>query len=155
MRSLLVLASGLLGAAAAQRPAVAQVTAPVNGPHDRNVPVHAFVHATVHPEPGRTLVDATVLVSGDRITAVGRGISVPKDAVVHDLRGAHVWPGLVEPYGDLGMPKEAPAPARAPAGAHHWNPAIRATQRAASRYAPDADQAARLRAQGVTAVWVH
>ncbi|MBK8950726.1 MAG: amidohydrolase family protein [Flavobacteriales bacterium] len=155
MRSLLLLAFGLLGALAGHRSALAQVTAPVNGPHDRNVPVHAFVHATVHPAPGRTLYDATVVVSGDRITAVGQGVSVPKDAVVHDLHGAHVWPGFVEPYGDLGMPKEAPAPARTPAGAHHWNPAVRATQRAATRYAPDAEQAARLRAQGVTAVWVH
>ncbi|HQW87836.1 MAG TPA: hypothetical protein PLH93_11640, partial [Flavobacteriales bacterium] len=64
MRSLLALIPGLLGTVAFHAPAVAQVTAPVNGPHDRNVPVHAFVHATVHPEPGRTLHDATVVVSG-------------------------------------------------------------------------------------------
>lgn len=155
MRSLLPPASGLLCAVTFLGTAMAQVTAPVNGPHDRNVPVHAFVHATLHPEPGRTVYDATLVVTGERITAVGRDVSVPKDAVVHDLRGAHVWPGLVEPYGDLGMPKDAPAPARTPAGARHWNPAVRATHRAAARYAPDADQAARLRAQGVTAVWVH
>ena len=91
----LVLTSALAG--------TAQVNAPVNGPADKSQ-VIAFTHATLHPSPGKTLTDATVLVRDGRIIAVGQNGIAPADAVVRDLEGLHLWPGLVEPYTDQGMP---------------------------------------------------
>jgi len=134
-----------------------QETAPLNGPKDKGgIPI-AFVHATVHPAPGEVLRDATVLIVDERIVAVGARVDVPKGAVVHDLKGAHLWPGLIDPYGDLGMPKGGRGAARdtLQRGARYWNPAIHPTAAAAELFAPDEQRAAELRAQGFTTVVTH
>ena len=105
----------------------AQVNAPVNGPHDKARQVEAFVRATIHTTPGQVIRNATMLIQGDKILAVGDGVQVPEGSVVHDLAGRHLWPALIDPYSDLGMvsaEKEEPQER----GAHYWNPAIRASR---------------------------
>ncbi len=63
----------------------------------------AFVGATVHPVSGPPIAGATLLVDGDRITAVGAGVAVPEDARVIDLSGLDLYPGFVHPQTDLGL----------------------------------------------------
>jgi imidazolonepropionase-like amidohydrolase len=62
----------------------------------------AIVGATViHPErDGAAAVerDATILVRGNRIAAVGRGLSVPAGTKTIDARGKWVIPGLVDSH---------------------------------------------------------
>ncbi len=129
--------------------AQAQRNAPVNGPHHRaEVPV-VLTHATVHVSPTETLNDATVLIQGERILEVGKRVRIPAGAEVRDLTGKHLWPGLVEPFSDLGIPAR-PKQEQASAGAHFWNRAIAAATHAAELYTPDEKRAAELRAQGFT-----
>jgi hypothetical protein len=78
-----------------------QVNVPVNGPHERARPVEAFTRATVHPSPGVVWANATLLIQGDRILAVGQDVKIPAGAIEHDLSGLHLWPALIEPYSDL------------------------------------------------------
>ena len=87
-----------------------------------------------------------VLVLDDHIVEIGTRVNVPKDAVVVDLTGLHLWPGLVEPYSDLGAPKGDRTKEEKLAGARFWNPAIRASTRADVIFSPDEDRAAALRA---------
>ncbi len=130
----------------------AQVNAPLNGPQDKGgVPV-AFIHATVHPTPGEVLRDATVVILDDRIVAVGERVAVPTGAVVVDMKGLHLWPGLIEPYSDLGMVKSEKNERN---GARFWNPAIRASTRADELYQVNEEKAEALRAQGITTVVTH
>lgn len=132
--------------------AVAQQNAPVNGPHKRaEVPV-AFIHATVHAAPGETLTDATVLIQGERILEVGKRVRIPPGAEVRDLTGLHVWPGLVDPFSNLGLPDRTPAQLKEPNGASYWNRAITASTNAAELYVAGIKQADELRAQGYTTV---
>lgn len=131
---------------------MAQRIAPVNGPHERaEVPV-AFVHATVHVSPEKTLTDATVLVQGERILEVGKRVRVPDGAEVRDLGGQHIWPGLIDPFSDLGVARRSPAELEKPVGAHYWNRAIAASTNAAGLYVPDEKRITALRAQGYTTV---
>ncbi len=132
----------------------AQVNAPVNGPATRSQLI-AFTHATVHPAPGKVLLDATVLMQDGRILRVGQNGIAPDDAVIHDLHGLHLWPGLVEPYCDLGIPSTEATDRPKPAGARFWNPAIRAATQAVKLYALDEEKAGALRAQGFTTVITH
>ncbi len=132
----------------------AQKNAPVNGPADKSRMV-AFTHATVHPSPGKTLTDATVLVQDGRILRVGQNGIAPADATVYDLQGLHLWPGLVEPYSDLGMPAPDGNGQPKPAGARFWNPAVHPAVQAVRYFAPDEDKAASLRAQGFATVITH
>ena len=45
---------------------------------------------------GAPVREAVILVTGDRITAVGAGLPIPADAVVVDLSGITVLPGLID-----------------------------------------------------------
>ena len=132
----------------------AQKNVPVNGPADKSQVV-AFTHATVHASPGRTITDGTVLVRYGRIIRMEQYGTPPPGAVVYDLHGLHLWPGLVEPYGDQGMPAAEGNAQQKPTGARFWNPAVHASTQAAKLYAPDAEKAASLRAQGFTTVIAH
>ena len=130
--------------------ASAQQNVPVNGPHDRAEVLVAFIHATVHISPGQTLSDATVLIKGDRIQEVGKRVRIPVGAEVHDLTGLHIWPGLVEPFSDLGVAMRERSKLKEASGANYWNRAITAATNASELYAPDEKRAKALRDQGFT-----
>jgi len=132
----------------------AQENVPVNGPHRTAHPVHAFVHATLHPAPGEVVRDATLLVQDDRVIAAGARYKVPQGAIVHDLAGLHIWPALVDPYSTAGVPAKAPKQERK-AGTGYWNAAIHGTTHAEALYAHDPSMNAKLRAQGFAAVITH
>ena len=147
LRPLLVLAA----TSALQAPA--QVNAPVNGPRARAPRVVAFTHATIHAAPDKVLRDATLVIEDDRIVAVGGRVQVPRNAQVRDLKGAHLWPGLIEPYSGIGaLVPERNAP---PPHAGYWNRAVHADHDAAAAFVPDAAAVKELRAQGFTTAIVH
>lgn len=58
-------------------------------------------HRVVDVRGGRALSDATILVEGDRIVAVGSHVVVPSDARVVDLGDATIVPGLVDAHTHL------------------------------------------------------
>lgn len=64
----------------------------------------AFVHARVIPVEGPEIPDGALVVDGGRIVAVGAHgqVSIPKDAVVHDLSGKVLMPGLVDTHSHVG-----------------------------------------------------
>jgi imidazolonepropionase-like amidohydrolase len=67
----------------------------------------AFVGATIIDATGaRPIADGVLIVDGDRITAVGprAGTTIPGDAIVHDLAGRTLLPGLVNTHDHLGLP---------------------------------------------------
>ncbi|MBL7964276.1 MAG: amidohydrolase family protein [Flavobacteriales bacterium] len=144
-----LLAAALLTASTAR----AQENVPVNGPHGTARPVHAFIHATLHPAPGEVLRDATLLVQDERVVGVGTRLKVPAGAVVHDVAGLHIWPGLVDPYGSVGVP--AKAPKEQAGGTGYWNRAVHGTTRADELYTHNTALNAKLREQGITTVITH
>lgn len=145
IRSLLPVLLGLWTLSAS-----AQQNVPVNGPHDRAEVLVAFTRATVHTSPGVVLTDATVLVRGDRILEVGKRVRIPAGTQVHDLSGLHLWPGLVEPFSDLGVAARERSKIKEPVGANYWNRAITASTQASELYAPDEKREKALRDQGFT-----
>lgn len=52
----------------------------------------------------------TILIEGERITTMGRSISIPRDATVIDAQGGSVLPGLIDCHVHFAM--EYPYPAR-------------------------------------------
>src|SRR5215213_7488722 len=65
----------------------------------------AFANATLFDaETGRTIPNTTVLISGNRIKAVGRTgkVSVPKESEVIDARGKTLLPGLWDMHVHIG-----------------------------------------------------
>ena len=137
-------------------------TAPVIGLHENTPNVLALTHARVVVAPGQVLDDATVVIRDGLIEAVGTEVTIPKDAVVKDLKGKTVYPGFIDLYTHYGLP--APKSAAQPAsrrqgrgaspqkGAHYWNPTVRPEVDAAELFQPDQKTAEALRKAGITAV---
>ncbi|HUF11170.1 MAG TPA: amidohydrolase family protein [Rhodothermales bacterium] len=73
--------------------------------------VYAFENVNVVPmDEERILEEQTVLVAGDRITAVGpaSSVQVPAEAVRIDGRGKYLMPGLAEMHGHIPSPSQSP-----------------------------------------------
>ena len=63
----------------------------------------AIVGATVHPVSKPTVENGTVLFDKGKIVAVGTNVEIPDDAKVIKAEGKHVYPGLFNTDGVLGL----------------------------------------------------
>lgn len=75
--------------------------------------VYAIAGGTVHPVSGPEIPDGVVVIRNGLIEAVGKRALIPSDATTIDVKGAHVYPGLIDAHTSLGF---AAAPARRAGG---------------------------------------
>ena len=90
----------------------AQATFPVNGVANPQNTVYAFTNATIVKDADNTLSNATLVVNGKNIVALGTNVSIPKDAIVIDCKGKFIYPSFIDLYSDYGIA----APQRSSAG---------------------------------------
>jgi imidazolonepropionase-like amidohydrolase len=137
-------------------PASAQSSAPATHVQQVAPGLFAFTNATLHSDARTVLPKATLVVKDGLVLAAGTDVTIPAGAVLRDLKGLHVWPALIEPYTDLGLPasttEERKVEVRA---ARHWNGALRADARAQDLLRADAERSAALRQQGFALVITH
>ncbi|MSP74005.1 MAG: imidazolonepropionase [Myxococcales bacterium] len=113
----------------------------------------AIVGGTVYPGDGTKLEQATVIIEGKSITAVGPSVPVPPGATVIDAKGQIVTPGLFDPYTHLGL-VEIEAIEETNDIDSGEPDSIRAAQLAAESYNPDSSVIPVQRAHGVTTVLI-
>jgi imidazolonepropionase-like amidohydrolase len=65
--------------------------------------ITVITNATVHNGNGKTIENATIVITDGKITAVGKDVSVPAGAVTVNAQGKHVYPGLILPVSSLGL----------------------------------------------------
>jgi imidazolonepropionase-like amidohydrolase len=63
----------------------------------------ALVGGTIHPVTGAVIERGVIVIDGEKIVAVGAGVTAPSDATVIDCTGKHVYPGLVSANTQLGL----------------------------------------------------
>ncbi|MBJ6109694.1 amidohydrolase family protein [Hymenobacter sp. BT523] len=151
----------MLGTAAAAQPG----TFPRNGVYDQRPGVFAFTHATLFTDYKTKISDATLLIRDGKVVAAGPAgaVKIPAGAVVQDVRGKFIYPGLVDVFTSYGVP-ETKAPERQgrrgtgpqfdsqKTGAYSWNQAIHPEVNAAEQFKINNDQATAYRALGFGAV---
>ena len=87
-------------------PAGAQEYFPVNGTHNHNNHRHvAFTNATLAMDYQTIVENATLLIKDGKVVAAGTEVEVPKDAMVEDLQGKHIYPSFIDLDSDYGMPE--------------------------------------------------
>ncbi|WP_316851511.1 amidohydrolase family protein [Pedobacter agri] len=140
-----------------------QTTFPVNGSFDTRPGMFAFTNATIVVNANQTLTNATLLIKGQTIQAVGAGVAVPEGYVVVDLKGKFIYPSLVDAFSNYGI-AEAPAQARGfggqrqsifvstKKGAYGWNEAIRPETYVKNIFSVDTKKADELRKVGFGSV---
>jgi imidazolonepropionase-like amidohydrolase len=158
-RSLAILAAVIMLAGIA----LAQIK-PAAGIRQNTPTVHAFINAKIVIGPGRVIGKGTLIIRDGTVSAVGAGIPVPPDARVWDLSGMTIYPGFIDAYADIGMPKkpqqgggqdQQPPPKQAEArGPKHWNENVLSSQNADELFVPDGKAAEKLRGIGFTSALV-
>lgn len=123
----------------------------------------AFTNATIVVNANQTLTNATLLIKGQTIQAIGAGLAVPKGYVVIDLKGKFIYPSLVDAFSSYGL-NEAPVQQRGfggqrqsifvstKKGAYGWNEAIRPETYVKSIFSTDSKKADELRKVGFGSV---
>jgi imidazolonepropionase-like amidohydrolase len=113
-----------------------------------------FRGATVHTcGPEGVLERAEVVVEDGRVVAVGSaGRSAPRGATVHDLRGRHLTPGLIDPHVHMGVMPEGFA--NESKDINEMTAAVTPQMQAIDAVWPGDVAFARARAAGVTTVCV-
>lgn len=71
----------------------------------QSVPV-AFRGATVHTAVGPPIPNATVLIQGGKVTAVGANVDIPAGARVVDVTGKEIIPGMIDNHSHIGADPE-------------------------------------------------
>lgn len=109
----------------------AQQTFPVNGVQNEKPIVRVFTHATIVMDPENTLQNATLIVKGKYIDAIGTSLTIPAGAIVTDLKGKYIYPGLIDGFTAYGMPDAPRGKDSGPQftsnkkGAYAWNEAVK------------------------------
>jgi N-acetylglucosamine-6-phosphate deacetylase len=111
-----------------------------NRPHD-----YALQHAHVVVQPGQSIDDCTILISGTSITAVGTDLKIPAGFQTIDCTGNKIYAGLIDAYGEVDVPRAADSEAG------YWNANVTPHRNAAAVAIPTVSQAEQLRSQGITA----
>lgn len=141
-------------------PAMAQETFPRNGVYDERPGLVAFTHATLFTDSQTRIDDATLLIRQGKVEAAGPRVKIPAGAVVIDAKGKYIYPGLVDPFSQYGLPavtRARVAYATGPTesqkkGPYSWNQAIQPENNAAELFRVNAKAAEDYRRQGFGAV---
>ncbi|HMC20999.1 MAG TPA: amidohydrolase family protein [Thermoanaerobaculia bacterium] len=70
--------------------------------------VYAITGGTVHPVSGPEIANGVVIIRDGLVEAVGANVPIPADATTIDVKGGHVYPGLIDAQTSLGFPSAIP-----------------------------------------------
>ena len=133
-----------------------QTTFPSNGaPYDPHS-AYAFVNAVIQVDYETQLANATLIIKDGKVVNVGEKIEIPKNAVVHDLKGKFIYPSFIDLYSDYGLPetkyerKTWPGPQMESnvKGAYGWNQSIRSSVAAYKIFVHNGPKADELKKNG-------
>ncbi len=68
----------------------------------------ALTHATLMIEPGKKIINASLLIQNNKIIEIIENNKVPNDALIIDLHGYTVYPGFIDPFTDYAIKFESP-----------------------------------------------
>lgn len=139
---------------------------PTVGIHQNTPGVHAFTGARIVVAPGKIIEKGTLVIRDGTISAVGAAVEVPADARLWNLSGMTIYPGFIDGYSDIGVPKKPSPPSgqdqpqQPPSkppearGPKHWNEYVLSSQNADELFMPDSKAAEKLRGIGFTTALV-
>src|SRR3954452_11957110 len=84
--------------------------------------VYAISGGTVHPVSGPPIANGVVIIRDGLIESVGASVPIPLDATVIDVKGSHVYPGLIDAQTSTGFPSPRTGSARRGAGRRRAQP---------------------------------
>lgn len=144
----------------------AQATFPINGVANPQNNVYAFTNATIVKDADNTLTNATLVVHGKKIVALGNNASIPTDAIVVDCKGKFIYPSFIDLYSDYGIatpqrssggfnPFASPQITSDTKGPVGWNQALKPEVNGVELFSASDKDASSLRESGFGTVLTH
>lgn len=118
-----------------------QTTFPSNGAPNPIHTTYAFINGVIHVDENTTFNKGTLIIKDGKIVEAGEKGTVPKNAVVFDLKGKHVYASFIDLYTEYGLGETGesekknrrtfgPQMESNYKGAYGWNQAIRSDNEA-------------------------
>lgn len=85
--------------------------------------VYAIMGGTIHPVSGPEIHNGAVIIRDGLIESVGEAVAIPLDATIIDVKGGHIYPGLIDAQTWLGFPSASATRRRGGGGAGGRAPA--------------------------------
>ncbi|MDQ3048415.1 MAG: amidohydrolase family protein [Bacteroidota bacterium] len=155
MKNILILLVSVISSSAV----FSQETFPVNGTSNKNHSIYAFMNARIITDPENIIENGTLIIQDGLILSVGTKINIPAGAVMIDLKGKSIYPGLIDAYTNYGMPEikkssagPNPQMESSTKGAFSWNQAIKPETEAYKIFSDDSKAAEEMRKLGFGAV---
>tara|TARA_B100000767_G_scaffold275587_1_gene313519 strand:+ start:3795 stop:6779 length:2985 start_codon:yes stop_codon:yes gene_type:complete len=118
--------------------------------------------AVLHINPLRQLEKGMILIENGKITNVGNSIAIPRNAVVYNFEGKHIYPSFIELHSNFGVPALKGSPSGRRSIQYHsnrkgfyWNDHILADYNSHQDFKYDPKKAKELRASGFGVVNSH
>ncbi|MFM7016379.1 MAG: amidohydrolase family protein [Bacteroidota bacterium] len=134
---------------------LAQSTQPIQPLSNQRINTYAFTHAEIWQDDQTIISDATLIIQKNKIIAVGKGLPIPSDAIVYDLKGKRIIPSFIDAYTSYGQPEvkrnegqRGPQYTTQTKGAFSWNQAMKPEYNAALNFVIDDKKAGDLRNAG-------
>jgi len=131
-----------------------QETFPSNGAPVKDERLYVLRGATVHVDPVTVKTKADVFLQSGRIIKVSQGDPIPRNALVKDVSGKHIYPGFIDLYSQYGLPerrkedKRGPVYGRKEPGTPSWHASIRPEDKALDRFNHEAGRSEEARKAG-------
>lgn len=140
----------------------AQKTPPKDEPIYNQPDIYVLNNGIIHLNATKTIEGGTLIIEKDKIIEVGKNISYPKNAIVIDIKGKHVYPSFIDAFSAYGMPEakgnnqnSSVQYETSKKGALYWNESIHPELDAVYSFRHDAAQSKEWRKMGFGTVCSH
>lgn len=145
-------------------PSLAQTTFPLNDVSSPRSQCYAFINAHIVKDANTEWPKASLVIRKGKIEQVGPQVTIPKEAVIIDLKGKYVYPSFIDAYSDYGSPEVKPGGRSFrdafqnisnTKGPYAWNQAIKSEVNAAQVFSVQDAKASEWRKAGFAVVLTH
>lgn len=133
-----------------------------DGIKEENNNFNAFTNAKLFITPTQVVNDGTLLIQNGKVIAAGAAVTIPKNSVVVDLQGKHIYPSFIDAYTSFGIekPKRAQGEGRSPQyeasrEGYYWNDHIMPENDAIRQFKYNSEDAEEFRKAGFGVVQTH
>ena len=85
---------------------IAQDYFPTNtGLKQENNNYTAFTNAVIFITPNEVIKNGTLLIQDGKVITSGKSVTIPKNTIIIDLNGKHIYPSFIDPYSGFGILK--------------------------------------------------
>ncbi|WP_318311345.1 amidohydrolase family protein [Flagellimonas crocea] len=129
---------------------------------EKNNNYRAFTNAKIYVTPTQVINNGTLLIQHGKVVAVGKSVSIPKNAIVEDLEGKSIYPSFIDVFSGFGvkLPESANGGGRSAQygpsrEGFYWNDHIMPENDAIESFSYDAKEAKELRNAGFGTINAH